>query len=280
MVMAHTVPQGTPTILINFIVLIEITRNLIRPITLCVRLTANMIAGHLLISLLRSFIIGLTTPYHLLLRLTPIILTTLERAVALIQAYVFATLVTLYAAETQYAKKISLIPHSRKEPVTTNSLKLSPIYSTIHTLMDQHKKRNIPPGSTSLNPNCSLHMMARRVSRNPNPRQPQGTSLYRPTGRYDPVYYLRSAVLPILLLSILPQKNLTKRRTRSQVTPRRHHPIRPNKYSSTKYINPPIFRGVCHLMSPRNPYLKSKIKNGIPNNHSNIRNSIYDTPSI
>ena len=45
-------PQGTPTILIPFIVIIETISNLIRPGTLAVHLTANMIAGHLLLTLL------------------------------------------------------------------------------------------------------------------------------------------------------------------------------------------------------------------------------------
>jgi len=41
----HLIPQGTPTLLIPFIVIIETIRNLIRPGTLAVRLTANIIAG-------------------------------------------------------------------------------------------------------------------------------------------------------------------------------------------------------------------------------------------
>jgi hypothetical protein len=48
----HLVPQGTSTILIPFMVVIETIRNLIRPGTLAVRLTANIIAGHLLLTLL------------------------------------------------------------------------------------------------------------------------------------------------------------------------------------------------------------------------------------
>lgn len=96
----HLVPQGTPSILIPFIVLIETIRNLIRPLTLAVRLTANIIAGHLLLTLL-----GNTGPIINLLTINGLIrvqflLLLLERAVAIIQAYVFAILITLYSRET------------------------------------------------------------------------------------------------------------------------------------------------------------------------------------
>lgn len=51
---SHLTPQGTPFILIPFIVIIESIRLIIRPFTLAIRLTANIIAGHLLLSLLGS----------------------------------------------------------------------------------------------------------------------------------------------------------------------------------------------------------------------------------
>lgn len=92
-------PQGTPNILIPFIVLIESIRNIIRPITLTIRLTANLIAGHLLLTLLGN--IGPKLIIILIPRLiiTQLILLTLESAVAIIQSYVFAVLITLYIRE-------------------------------------------------------------------------------------------------------------------------------------------------------------------------------------
>jgi len=50
----HLTPQGTPFILMPFIVIIESIRLIIRPFTLSIRLTANIITGHLLLSLLGS----------------------------------------------------------------------------------------------------------------------------------------------------------------------------------------------------------------------------------
>lgn len=95
----HLVPKGTPIILIPFIVIIETIRNLIRPLTLAIRLAANIIAGHLLITLLTS-----VTPFTPLSALPLLMraqfsLNLLESAVAFIQAYVFRVLITLYASE-------------------------------------------------------------------------------------------------------------------------------------------------------------------------------------
>nr|YP_010471468.1 ATP synthase F0 subunit 6 [Brillia brevicornis]UVG40807.1 ATP synthase F0 subunit 6 [Brillia brevicornis] len=95
----HLVPQGTPAVLMPFMVCIETISNVIRPGTLAVRLTANMIAGHLLLTLLGNT--GNTMPSILLsvLIVTQLALLTLEAAVAVIQSYVFAVLSTLYSSE-------------------------------------------------------------------------------------------------------------------------------------------------------------------------------------
>lgn len=100
-ILAHLVPQGTPGALIMFIVIIELVRNIIRPITLCVRLTANLIAGHLLISLLGNALTTISPIIRTLSLPVPLLLTILESAVACIQAYVFMTLITLYTTETK-----------------------------------------------------------------------------------------------------------------------------------------------------------------------------------
>nr|YP_010324915.1 ATP synthase F0 subunit 6 [Haemaphysalis tibetensis]UNO54044.1 ATP synthase F0 subunit 6 [Haemaphysalis tibetensis]UNO54083.1 ATP synthase F0 subunit 6 [Haemaphysalis tibetensis]UTV01448.1 ATP synthase F0 subunit 6 [Haemaphysalis tibetensis] len=96
--MSHMVPLGSPILLSSFMVLIETVSNLIRPITLSVRLMANMISGHLLIhllsslSMISSMMMFITLPIMIMLMI-------LETAVAIIQGFVFVTLVSLYINE-------------------------------------------------------------------------------------------------------------------------------------------------------------------------------------
>nr|ASM82804.1 ATP synthase F0 subunit 6 [Neoperla sp. FS-2017] len=96
---AHLVPQGTPPVLMPFMVCIETISNVIRPGTLAVRLAANMIAGHLLLTLLGNTGPSLSLTILSLLIIAQIALLILESAVAIIQSYVFAVLSTLYASE-------------------------------------------------------------------------------------------------------------------------------------------------------------------------------------
>lgn len=98
-IFAHLVPQGTPSVLIPFMVCIETIRNIIRPGTLAVRLAANIIAGHLLITLLGNTGPSLAITLLGFLVIGQIALLILESAVAIIQSYVFAVLRTLYSSE-------------------------------------------------------------------------------------------------------------------------------------------------------------------------------------
>nr|YP_010988061.1 ATP synthase F0 subunit 6 [Harpegnathos venator]WON66594.1 ATP synthase F0 subunit 6 [Harpegnathos venator] len=95
----HLTPSNTPSMLMPFMVIIELISLLIRPITLSIRLTANMIAGHLLLSLLGSS--GTSMFFFLIpiLIMTQLLLFILEISVALIQAYVFSILSLLYSSE-------------------------------------------------------------------------------------------------------------------------------------------------------------------------------------
>ncbi|KYN50654.1 ATP synthase subunit a, partial [Trachymyrmex septentrionalis] len=97
--LTHLTPSGTPFALIPFIVIIESIRLLIRPLTLSIRLTANIIAGHLLLTLLGSSRIRLTSSTILIIIIIQIILYILEISVSIIQAYVFSILTLLYRRE-------------------------------------------------------------------------------------------------------------------------------------------------------------------------------------
>nr|BAV90199.1 ATPase subunit 6 [Bubo flavipes] len=98
----HLLPEGTPTPLIPALILIETTSLLIRPLALGVRLTANLTAGHLLIQLISTAVMTLLPIMPMVSALTTVILfllTILEIAVAMIQAYVFVLLLSLYLQE-------------------------------------------------------------------------------------------------------------------------------------------------------------------------------------
>nr|AWV83761.1 ATP synthase F0 subunit 6 [Okanagana noveboracensis] len=94
----HLVPMGTPGILMPFMVCIETISNLIRPGSLAVRLMANMIAGHLLMTLLGNSLIE-SSFYLYFIIMIQMMLMLFESAVCIIQAYVFTVLSTLYSSE-------------------------------------------------------------------------------------------------------------------------------------------------------------------------------------
>nr|YP_009565381.1 ATP synthase F0 subunit 6 [Encyrtus infelix]QBA96083.1 ATP synthase F0 subunit 6 [Encyrtus infelix]QBA96096.1 ATP synthase F0 subunit 6 [Encyrtus infelix] len=95
----HLVPQGLKNILMFFMVLVESLSNIIRPITLSVRLVANMVAGHLLMILISSSGSSVSWILLILMLLSQSILILLEISVSFIQAYVFSVLSLLYSVE-------------------------------------------------------------------------------------------------------------------------------------------------------------------------------------
>ena len=108
--MAHLVPVGTPRFLMPVIVIIETVSRIIRPATLAIRLAANIVAGHLLLTLLGSQAPSLSVVNLMILILGLIVLLLLEVAVACIQSYVFTILSSLYLNElvrVRFNKKIS-----------------------------------------------------------------------------------------------------------------------------------------------------------------------------
>ena len=96
------VPQGVPMILVPLVALIEVISFLSRPISLSVRLFANMLAGHITLKVFAGFVTSLSAfgaigvaGAVLPLAMT-VAITALEFLVAALQAYVFAVLTCLY----------------------------------------------------------------------------------------------------------------------------------------------------------------------------------------
>nr|YP_004347670.1 ATP synthase F0 subunit 6 [Pelagocephalus marki]BAK10060.1 ATPase subunit 6 [Pelagocephalus marki] len=100
--LGHLLPEGTPVALIPALIIIETISLFIRPLALGVRLTANLTAGHLLISLISTaafILLPMMPTVAILTTALLFFLTLLEIAVAMIQAYVFVLLLTLYLQE-------------------------------------------------------------------------------------------------------------------------------------------------------------------------------------
>nr|AJO72053.1 ATPase subunit 6 [Acanthurus triostegus] len=100
--LGHLLPEGTPTPLIPVLIIIETISLFIRPLALGVRLTANLTAGHLLIQLIATaafVLLPLMPTVAILTAALLFLLTLLEIAVAMIQAYVFVLLLSLYLQE-------------------------------------------------------------------------------------------------------------------------------------------------------------------------------------
>ena len=90
------VPKGVPVVLLPLIVVIEIISYLSRPVSLSVRLFANMMAGHTMLKVFGGFVISLGLLGGWLPLGFSVALIGLEILVAFLQAYVFAILTCIY----------------------------------------------------------------------------------------------------------------------------------------------------------------------------------------
>nr|BAJ08235.1 ATPase subunit 6 [Acanthosaura armata] len=146
---AHLLPESTPTSLTPVLIIIETASLIMRPLALGVRLTANLTAGHLLLHLI-SLALALSTNISptatLVTTIFLVLLTALEMAVALIQAYVFSLLVSLYLQENTYDTPNTPIPHSNSKPLTypCRHLNTSPRLGT--------SNMNAPKNNSTSNP--------------------------------------------------------------------------------------------------------------------------------
>ena len=92
------VPKGVPMLMLPLMIPIEIISYLSRPISLSVRLFANMMAGHTMLKIFAGFIVPLGI-FGVAPLLVDVALTALEVLIAFLQAYVFTILTCLYLNE-------------------------------------------------------------------------------------------------------------------------------------------------------------------------------------
>ncbi len=97
--LAHIIPYGAPMFLGLLLPLIEIFRQVIRPLTLIIRLRTNLSAGHIIIFMFSFFS---SFSFTLVVLITPllVVLLVLELAISLLQAYIFSSLSFMYLEES------------------------------------------------------------------------------------------------------------------------------------------------------------------------------------
>jgi F-type H+-transporting ATPase subunit a len=95
------VPSGVPALLLPLVVLIEIVSYFIRPLSLSIRLFANMMAGHMMLKVMAGFVVMLGY-FGFVPLLAMVGLTGLELLVAALQAYVFALLTCMYLSDAMH----------------------------------------------------------------------------------------------------------------------------------------------------------------------------------
>ena len=89
------VPTGTPVFLMPMMFFIELFAYLVRPVSLSLRLASNMIAGHVVLKVIASFIF-LSGVFGVLPFMLLLVLTAIEVFIAVLQAYVFSILTCTY----------------------------------------------------------------------------------------------------------------------------------------------------------------------------------------
>ncbi len=89
-------PSGVPMVMAPMIFLIEFFSYLIRPITLSVRLFANIVAGHVLLKVVAGFIVSLGLVFGAAPMIFAVLMTGFELFVAVLQSYIFAVLICAY----------------------------------------------------------------------------------------------------------------------------------------------------------------------------------------
>jgi len=96
------VPSGVPAVLLPLVVVIEVVSYFIRPMSLSIRLFANMMAGHMMLKVMAGFVVMLGVAAGWLPLAAMVGLMGLELLVAALQAYVFALLTCMYLNDAMH----------------------------------------------------------------------------------------------------------------------------------------------------------------------------------
>nr|AFI23491.1 ATP synthase F0 subunit 6 [Peloridium hammoniorum] len=96
---SHLVPEGTPLLITPLVVMIETVSISIRPSVLALRLSANLMVGHSLMSLLGNNLLGSSSYIQVLMIFSQSLIMLFEMFVAVLQAFVFSMLISLYYEE-------------------------------------------------------------------------------------------------------------------------------------------------------------------------------------
>ncbi len=94
----HFIPEGLPLWIIPVVFVIELISFLSRPFSLGIRLAANMMAGHTLLKVIAGFVVPLGI-FGIAPMVFLILLTGFEIFIAILQAYIFTLLSSMYLAE-------------------------------------------------------------------------------------------------------------------------------------------------------------------------------------
>jgi len=103
----HLLPYGCPIGLFVLLPLIELLSQVLRPITLAIRISTNLAAGHILVFIFRYFGLLLPGTGKVLLRTVVLTLQGLELVISILQAYIFVALLVMYLVESTDTVRIS-----------------------------------------------------------------------------------------------------------------------------------------------------------------------------
>lgn len=99
--LAHILPYGSPIGLILFLPLVELFSQLIRPLTLIIRISTNLSRGHIMLYMFSYFTL-MSASLSPFIYIVIVLLFILEICISILQAYIFVSLIVLYIRETVY----------------------------------------------------------------------------------------------------------------------------------------------------------------------------------